>query len=245
MRRVAVLLFALVVALCAAMPALAGGKKGGGDGRLATHSLRAPVTRRDLLLRDGRPLRERRHRERPRRPARGPPGLRLRPDPQGLLPRRRPQGPAAAHRLHPRPRHDVDLAHAELQEQGRAARGRALRRLPRLLDHRLHADRPAPGHQRRPARARRRGPPAGHEGLLRHHHQPHGRRHRLRGGRPAALRLQGRGAVPDRRRDRSSTTATTPASPLSPRSTRTRPSRTGRCWIPPSRTSRCRPGSTT
>ena len=44
MRRVAVLLFALVVALSAAAPALAGGKKGGGDGRLAAHSLRSPVS---------------------------------------------------------------------------------------------------------------------------------------------------------------------------------------------------------
>ena len=44
MRRVAVLLFALVVALSAAAPALAGGRSGGGDGRLAAHSLRAPVT---------------------------------------------------------------------------------------------------------------------------------------------------------------------------------------------------------
>ena len=38
----------------------------------------------------------------------------------------------------------------------------AARRLPRLLDHRLHADRPAPGHERGPAGARRRPPtPAG------------------------------------------------------------------------------------
>ena len=48
-----------------------------------------------------------------------------------------------ADRLHPRARHRLDLAHAELQEQGRPAGGRQ-RRLPRLLDHRLHADRPAP-----------------------------------------------------------------------------------------------------
>ncbi len=44
MRRVAVLLFALVVALSAAAPALAGGRKGGSDGRLAAHSLRSPVS---------------------------------------------------------------------------------------------------------------------------------------------------------------------------------------------------------
>src|SRR5262245_35846683 len=44
MRRVVVLLFALVVALSAAVPALAAGRKGGGDGRLAAHSLRSPVS---------------------------------------------------------------------------------------------------------------------------------------------------------------------------------------------------------
>ena len=51
-------------------------------------------------------------------------------------------------RLHQGARDDRDLADAELQEQGRPAAGQ-LGRLPRLLDHRLHADRPAPGHQRR------------------------------------------------------------------------------------------------
>ena len=55
-------------------------------------------------------------------------------------------------RLHQGPRDDRDLAHAELQEQGGPARG-LLRRLPRLLDHGLHADRPALRHQRRPADA--------------------------------------------------------------------------------------------
>ena len=63
-------------------------------------------------------------RERPRRAAGRPARLRLRPDGARLLPRRRPQGPADADRLHPRPRHRLDLAHAELQEQGRPARGR-------------------------------------------------------------------------------------------------------------------------
>jgi hypothetical protein len=56
------------------------------------------------------------------------------------------------------------------------------RGLPRLLDHRLHADRPALGHQRRDEGAHQQGARQGHEGLLRHHHQPHGRRHRLRQG---------------------------------------------------------------
>ena len=60
---------------------------------------------------------------------------------------------------------------------------RRQRRLPRLLDHRLHPDRPAPRHQRRAEDAHRRGPRPGHQGLLRHHHQPHRRRDRLRRGR--------------------------------------------------------------
>ena len=55
-------------------------------------------------------------------------------------------------------------------------------RVPRVLDHRLHADRPAPGHQRGAGGADRRRPRARDRRLLRHHHQPHGRRHRLRRG---------------------------------------------------------------
>ncbi len=55
------------------------------------------------------------------------------------------------------------------------------RRLPRLLDHRLHADRPPPRHQRGHEGAHRRRPRQGDEGLLRHHHEPHRGRHRLRG----------------------------------------------------------------
>ena len=38
---------------------------------------------------------------------------------------------------------------------------------------------------------RRRRPRARHQGLLRHHHQPHGRRHPVPGGRRAAVHLQG------------------------------------------------------
>ena len=58
------------------------------------------------------------------------------------------EGTAGQDRLHPGSRHDLDLAHPELQEQGGAAGGRPVSRLPRLLGHRLHPDRPAPGHQR-------------------------------------------------------------------------------------------------
>ena len=159
--------------------------------------------RRELLLRHGRPLRERRHGQRPRRPAarQGRGDVGPRPDRQGLVPRRRPQGPEGPHRLHPGPRHDRDLADAELQEQGRAGQRRLpVGRLPRLLDHGLHPDRPASRLQRRPARARRRRPRARDEGLLRHHHEPHRRRHHVRRGRRPRLHLQGRGALQDGRR---------------------------------------------
>ena len=95
---------------------------------------------------------------------------------------------------------DSDLAHPDLQEQGRPARGRTVRGLPRLLDHRLHPGRPAPRHQRRPRQRWSRRARARHEGLLRHHHEPHRRRDRLPGGRPDGVRLQGRRALPDRSR---------------------------------------------
>ena len=141
--------------------------------------------------------------------------------------------------------HDLDLADPELQEQGGAARGRPVGRLPRLLGHRLHPDRPAPGHQRRAARAGRRRPRAGDEGLLRHHHQPHRRRDRLRGGGAHRVRAEGRRAVPHRVRHARSTTATTPAPTASRRWTRRCRSRTRRCWSRARRTSRFRAGSTT
>jgi glycosidase len=80
--------------------------------------------------------------ERPGRPRGRPAHHRLRPDPQGLLQRRRPRRPAFAARLHRRTRHDGHLADAELQEPPGAGRGRRReRRLPRLLGHRLHPDR--------------------------------------------------------------------------------------------------------
>ena len=100
--------------------------------------------------------------------------------------------------LHPGPRHRRDLADADLQEQGGPARGRALGRLPRLLDHRLHPGRPAPRHQPGPRRARRRRARPWDEGLLRHHHQPHRGRDRLQRGRPHGVRLEGRLALPRR-----------------------------------------------
>ncbi len=156
--------------------------------------------RRELLLRHGRPLRKRRRDQRPRRPAGGQDrgDLGVRPDGDRLVPRRRPQGPDEPDRLHRGSRHHGDLAHAELQEQGRAGQRRlSVRRLPRLLGHRLHADRPAPRHQRGPARARRRRARSRDEGLLRHHHQPHRRRHHVRARRGAQLPLQGRVAVQD------------------------------------------------
>ena len=154
-------------------------------------------------------------------------------------------------RLHQEPRHDGDLAHAELQEQGRAGQQRVpVRRLPRLLDHRLHPDRPAPRHQRRPRHA---DPPRarhGHEGLLRHHLQPHRRRHPLRGGRRAGLQVEGRVAVQDRlrhavRRPRLRGREHVPGAGARAGSRRARhparrsASRTARACRTPSATSRC------
>ena len=104
-------------------------------------------------------------------------------------------------RLHRRARDHRDLAHAELQEQGGPGQRRVpVRRVPRLLDHRLHADRPAPRDQPGPAQPRGRRPRARHQGLLRHHHQPHGRRHRVPGRRRAAVHLEGPLSLPRRRR---------------------------------------------
>ena len=217
----------------------------------------------ELLLRHGRSLRQRRHRERQRRAAarEGRRAVRLRPHGEGLVPRRRPEGPHGQDRLHQGARHDRALAHAELQEQGRPARGQ-LRRLPRLLDHRLHADRPAPGHQPGPADAGQRGPLARDQGLLRHHHQPHGRRDQVRAaenGTPSGCRTPRRTSrrTAARTRAQRSTTATSPPATTSrrcrrpasrrarccPRSSAASP--TTRASRPPSRTSRCRPGSTT
>ena len=75
---------------------------------------------RAVLLRDGRPLRERRPDERHRRDPGRPVGQRLRPDRQGLLPRRRHRRAGVAARLHRGSRHDRDLADAGVQEPSRA-----------------------------------------------------------------------------------------------------------------------------
>jgi hypothetical protein len=93
-------------------------------------------------------------------------------------------GIIAETRLHQGHGHTAIWLTPSLQEQARSRASPApnRRRLPRLLDHRLHPDRPAPGHQRRHEGAHRRRPRQGHEGLLRHHHQPHRGRHRLREG---------------------------------------------------------------
>ena len=135
------------------------------------------------------------------------------PTGQGLLPRRRPQGPDREARLHPGARHDRDLADPELQEQGGPAAGQAppattatgsptSRRSTRtsaptrtcadLVDARAHAR---------------------HEGLLRHHRQPHRRRHPLHARAPrahAVHRPRTRRPTGPRRAPRS-TTATSPA----------------------------------
>ena len=120
--------------------------------------------------------RHRRHRGRP-------PRARIRPDRQGLLQRRRHRRPALAARLHRGPRHDGDLAHPELQEpSGAGHRRERQRRLPRLLGDRLHADRPPPRHQRRARGLHRRRARPPDRRVLRHHHEPHGRRRLVPGG---------------------------------------------------------------
>ena len=89
--------------------ALAGGAAGKGHGDAVGAPQPAPGRHGpELLLRHGRPVRERRHGERQRRPAarQGRRPVRLRPDRQGLLPRRRPEGPHEQDRLHQGPRHD-------------------------------------------------------------------------------------------------------------------------------------------
>ena len=126
----------------------------------AEHSLRPPLTGEnfyfvmaDRFFNGDTEQRQGRHR------LRRPRGPRLRRDAQGLLPRRRPQRPAVEDRLHQGPGDDRDLADPELQEPAGAGQQRLpVRRLPRLLGHRLHADRPALRDQRgaaRPDRASR------------------------------------------------------------------------------------------
>ena len=213
------------------------------DELAAQHSLRGPVTDENFYFVMADRFENGEHCERPGRPhRRRPPGHRLRPDEQGVLQRWRPRRDPGTHRLHPGARHHVDLADAELQEQARAARGRAVGRLPRLLDHRLHPGRPAPRHERRPARPDRRRARPRDEGLLRHHHEPHRGRDRLRRRAPArrtCRRTSGRTPRPPARR---STTGTTPARTRSHRWTPRPPSRTTRSSTPASRTSRFRPG---
>ncbi len=206
-------------------------------------SLREPAHRGALLLRDGRPVRQRRPVQRPRRPHRLTAGHRVRPDRQRLLPRRRPEGPDRQARLHQEPRHDRDLADAGVQEPAGAGHpGHRERRVPRLLDHRLHPDRPAPRHQRRHEAADQQGPRQGTQGVLRHHHQPHRRRHRLL-REDLQLRLHGRQAVPDGLRPGVRPQGRSPARRTSPPSTSTRPSPTTRSSTAQrTRPSRSRPG---
>ena len=212
---------------------------------LASHRPAAraqPDPGRRLLLRHAGPLRQRqpgqRHGRTERRPSRHRPG----PHRQGLLPRRRPGRPhlqAGLPGQHGCHRH---LDDAGLQEQAGAGlrRGR-LRRLSRLLDHGLHPVRPALRHQRRAAGADRPGPRQGDQGLLRHRHQPHGRRHPVcrepvssTARRPTTPTATPTGCP--------STTATTPARPTSRRWIRRRASRTHPSCRPPRPPSRCRRG---
>ena len=130
------------------------GKGHGGHHASAGHSLRSPVTDEnfyfvmadrfangDTAQRHGRPR---------RRPAGAPAST-----PPTRASTTAATSPACASKLDyiEGLGTDGDLADPELQEQAPCrARGRTVGRLPRLLDHRLHADRPAPRHQRGAAR---------------------------------------------------------------------------------------------
>ena len=118
---------------------------------------RQPAQRPDqraLLLRHGRPVRQ-------RRPGNDQGGLTGGPLQTGLDPTNKGfyhggdlAGRGRQARLHQGPRHHGDLADAVVQEPaGPGHRRQRRRRLPRLLDHRLHPDRPAPRHERRDERA--------------------------------------------------------------------------------------------
>ncbi len=122
-------------------------------GRRRRPGPRQPARRpqpRAVLLRDGGPLRElgpgQRHR-RLRHPARHTgrrraADHRFRPDRQGLLPRRGHQRHHREARLPQGSRDHRGVDDAVVQEQAGAGRGCGpQRRVPRLLDHRLHADR--------------------------------------------------------------------------------------------------------
>ena len=171
--------------------------------RDARRGTRPPAGQRGaVLLRDDRPVRQRRPVERHGGDRRRPSGARLRPHRQGLLQRRRHRGSPREPRLHQGSRHDGHLADPELQEPaGAGHRGERLRGVPRLLDHRLHADRPPPRHERRARGVHRRSPRRGHQGLLRHHHEPHRRPDRLRRG-SVLVHRQGHEPLHRRRRHR-------------------------------------------
>ena len=87
-----------------------GGEYTAADDALVADAGPGPRCRQAVLLRHDRPVRERRRRPTTRRAHGRPPGHRLRPHRQGLLPGRRPGGPARAARLHRGPRHDRHLA---------------------------------------------------------------------------------------------------------------------------------------
>ena len=141
---------------------------------------------------------------------------RLRPDGQGLVPRRRPRRPAGRARLPPGPRRHGPVDHPAVHQPlgaGRAGRASAGYHGYWQVDY-TQID-PHLGTNAEMTGARRRRPRPGHEGLLRHRPQPHRRRHRLRRGH-RHVPQQGRLPVPRRRGRPCSTTATTPAATTSP-----------------------------
>ena len=212
-------------------PGRPGGPGRGPDRCRPGHGRRQPAQGphpRELLLRDGRPLRERhegqRHGRHRRHPAARTASTRpARASTTAATSRGSSSGSTTSRASAPRPIWMTPV----LQEQAGPGRGRVgVGRLPRLLDHRLHPDRPPPRHQRRAEDPHRPRAQARHQGLLRHHHQPHRRRARLprlglRRHRPGAVQDQGGGSLQGRLGQGRSTTVTSPSSATrSRRSTR-------------------------
>ncbi len=158
------------------------------------------------LLRDARPLRERRPGERPRGSERRQVGDGLRLHGHRLVPRRRPEGADRCVHRHEngaRAREESRLHRRLARARRRPADGAGRqRRLPRVLGARLHAGRPAPRDECRLRGLRRLRAQPRAEGLPRHRRQPHGGRHPAlrrdelpRAGGDAVPRLQGQAVL--------------------------------------------------
>ena len=171
-------------------------------GAAAHHSLRAPVTDQNFyfVMADRFQNGDAANDDGGLPPGTDEGAVRLRPDRQGLVPRRRPQGPASA---------------SSTTSRASARRRSGSRRASRTRPSRTTtASRPpattatgSPTSRRSTrtsaptrtcATSSTRAHAPRHQGLLRHHLQPHGRRHRVHGGRrqPATRRRTSRRTRP-------------------------------------------------